>query len=128
MIALRGLHPFLRQGAEDAVKWANAYGLAPRITSVRRTYAEQATLYEKHRRCVREGRYPVYPGCRYPANPPGWSSHEYGLAFDSTVPSGWGSWWRDIRLAFGFRVPTHDVIHAEHPEAERYVRFVNERR
>ena len=128
MIALRGLHPFLRQGAEDAMAWAHAYGVAPVITSVRRTWNEQSALYDAHLKCKREGRYPHGAGCHYPANPPGWSGHQYGLAFDSTVPGHADSWWRDVRQAFGFRVPTHDRIHAEHPETERYVRFVNRNR
>jgi hypothetical protein len=127
MISLRGLHPFLRPGAEDAVRWARAYGVEPRITSVRRTWSQQSELYDKHMKCRREGKYPHGVGCHYPANPPGWSAHQYGLAFDSTVPGHAESWWRDVRQNFGFRVPPHDRIHAEHPEAQRYVRYVNER-
>ena len=126
-IALRGLHPFLRQPAEDALKWANAYGVVPRVTSVLRTWAQQDSLYKRHQDCKARNRYPWYPGCEYPANPPGWSGHQYGLAWDSTVPSHARGWWRDVREAYGFRVPANDVIHAEHPDTERYVRFVNER-
>ena len=128
MIALRGLHPFLRQEAEDAFKWAHAYGVTPRITSVRRTWAEQSRLYAKHKECVHRGQYPHGAGCHYPANPPGWSAHQYGLAFDSVVAGREETWWSDVRRAFGFRIPPNDVIHAEHPDAERYVRFVNRRR
>ena len=127
MIALRGLHPFLREGAEAAVKWANAYGVAPRITSVRRTWAEQSDLYNHFQDCKRRGLFGWFPGCEYPANPPGWSGHEYGLAWDSTVPSHAKVWWSQVREAYGFRVPSNDQIHAEHPETERYVRYVNER-
>lgn len=126
MIALRGLHPFLRQPAEEAFAWAHAYGVAPRVTSVLRTWSEQTELHNRHLECKRQGRYPYWPGCEYPANPPGWSGHQYGLAFDSTVPGNYEGWWSQVREAFGFRVPPHDQIHAEHPETERYVRFVNE--
>lgn len=127
MIALRGLHPFLRQGAEDACRWARAYGVSPTITSVRRTWSQQRELYDKHQKCKSQGRFPWFPGCKYPANPPGWSGHEYGLAWDSTVPGHAQGWWNEVREAYGFRVPSNDAIHAEHPDTERYVRFVNER-
>lgn len=127
MLQLAGLHPFLRPGAEDAVKWAQAYGVNPTITSVRRTWSQQDELYQRHMKCRREGKYPHGRGCHYPANPPGWSGHQYGLAWDSTVPSHAQPWWKQVREAYGFRVPSNDEIHAEHPDTERYVRFVNER-
>lgn len=126
MIQFRGIHPALRAAAEGALQWAQAYGVEPTITSVLRTWNEQSALYDRHRQCVREGKYPHARGCHYPANPPGWSAHQYGLAFDSTVPGMYDDWWRQVREAFGFSVPGNDTIHAEHPEAKRYVRFVNE--
>ena len=128
MIQLRGLHPFLREAAEEAVRWARSHGVEPRITSVRRTWADQSQLYEKYLSCKARGLYPWAPGCRYPANPPGWSGHEYGLAWDSTVPEAYLGWWVAVREALGFLVPAGDEIHAEHPETQDYVRFVNEQR
>jgi hypothetical protein len=126
MIALRGLHPILRASAEEAVRWAQAHGVPPRVTSVNRTWRQQQVLYNKHLECKRQGRYPWAPGCQYPANPPGWSAHEYRLAWDSVVPSDHMAWWADVRRAVGFHVPPHDRIHAEHPQAPQYVRWVNE--
>lgn len=128
MIQFRGLNALLREAAENSVKWARAYGVEPRITSVLRGWSEQKELYDNYQQCLARGRYPWYPGCRYPANPPGWSGHQYGLAWDSTVPAGHGTWWRQVREAYGWRVPSNDEIHAEHPQTREYVEFVNQRR
>ena len=75
MRGLNGLLPALRPYAYDLVNLAAENGLQPRITSVRRTFAQQARLYRKY----------VAGQSDYPAAPPGSSEHERGLAFDMVV-------------------------------------------
>lgn len=105
MIQLRGLHAELRPYAEHAVRWANHYGINPTITSVYRTWEEQQRL----RMAYLAGR------SRFPANRPGDSAHNFGLAWDSWVPEGQRPSWRWIREQIGWRVPPNDWIHSELP-------------
>jgi hypothetical protein len=65
----------LRPFAEYLVRAASDAGLAPRITSTRRSSAEQERLYRR----FLAGQAP------FPAAPPGASAHEYGWAFDMVV-------------------------------------------
>lgn len=116
MIALRGMHEQLRPYAEYAHQLAEAYGIHPTVTSVKRTWEKQLELWNNFQRCKAEGKYPWAEGCRYPANQPGDSSHNYGLSWDSWVPAGDMPLWIAIRRYVGFRVPDHDPIHAEYPE------------
>lgn len=111
MIQLRGLHPNLRPYAEYAIQVANAYGLRPIVTSVYRSLDEQRRLYNR----ARSGQ------SRYPANRPGDSAHNYGLAFDSSVPDAERSLWVEIRRWIGWRVPENDLIHSELPNWRSYV-------
>lgn len=104
-ISARGLTPAVRARVEWAMATARTYGLTPAITSTYRSKAEQAKLY----RDWLNGRSP------FPANPPGASGHQYGLAWDSWVPDAQMGLWTAIREAAGFRVPENDVIHAEVP-------------
>lgn len=96
-------------------------GIPVTVTSVKRDWAKQTALYQNFLLCKARGLYPsgasVTPGmtCKYPANPPGQSSHEYGLAFDSWVPAEHQANWNLIRRYAGFRVPENDLIHAEFP-------------
>jgi hypothetical protein len=123
---LAGLHPNLRPSAEAAVEYAIQQGVRPTVTSVTRTWANQDRLYRNWLACQNEGA--AYTGrslspglsCRYPANPPGYSSHQYGFAWDSVVPADYVSWWVAVREAFGWRVPPNDLIHAELPEWAQY--------
>jgi len=108
---LRGLHPQVEAAAEDALAWAGFYGIPVQVTSGFRSLAEQARL----RRLFLAGK------SRFPANTPGDSSHNFGLAFDSTVSSADLSDWTIIRDWIGFRVPRNDVIHAEVPGWRRFV-------
>lgn len=110
---LRGLHPEVRTAAEFALKWARFYGIRPRITSVKRSWAQQRKLRDKFESCVLQGRFPSPPDCRFPANEPGDSAHQFGLAFDSTVRADQAPIWNEIRRRIGFTVPGHDAIHAE---------------
>ncbi len=126
-IQLRGLHPGLRPNAEVALSIAAQYGLKPVITSVVRSLADQAKLRANFDLCVARGKFPsgasLTPGmsCKYPANLPGDSAHNYGLAWDSWVPDEQMELWRRIREYCGFTVPDNDLVHAELPDWRDYV-------
>lgn len=118
-IALRGLDPRVRERAELALSWAQYYGLSVTVTSCYRSWAEQTKLYQAYQRCRARGER-VHPGngnpeCRYPANAPGDSAHNFGFAWDSVVPAHQQWTWDYLRTAAGFRVPENDRIHAEVP-------------
>lgn len=124
MIALRGLHPQLRPFAEAPIKWAQQQGVEIQVTSVHRNCEQQRALYDNFRRC--QVGLPSNPGmsCAWPANPPGSSAHQYGLAWDSVAT--WHGqdvmeWWRLVREAYGWRVPPKDLPHAELAGWDRYV-------
>jgi len=121
VIALRGIHQGVRPYAEYAHEIARAYGIDPRVTSTRRTWANQLGLYSKHLRCRLAGRFPSPPDCLWPANRPGDSSHQYGLSWDSVVPAAQMPLWTAIRQYVGFTVPSNDSIHAEVPQWRQYV-------
>jgi hypothetical protein len=70
--SLDSLVPELRDAARDLVAVCASAGLHPRVTSTRRSYAAQKTLYDK----FITGRWP------YPVAVPGTSAHEFGVAFD----------------------------------------------
>lgn len=121
MIGLRGLHEQLRPYAEYALKVAQHYGINPELTSTYRSLDQQRRLYDNWQRC-KAGQGPT-PGmsCSWPANPPGASAHNYGLAWDSWVPDHQMARWVEIRRWVGWRVPDRDVIHAELPGWTNYV-------
>lgn len=84
--------------------WARRQGGRVEVTSVRRSYARQRRLYED----FKAGR------SKYPAAPPGTSTHEKGLAFDLHVEprallDRMGSLWEKIGFTWGGRF--HDPIH-----------------
>jgi len=106
MFALRGLEPDVRELAECAFTIAHQYGLTPVVTSTFRSWAEQLVLRNKWEAGL----------SAFPANEPGQSAHEYGLAFDSWVPDAEMGLWAEIRRTVGLRVPEGDLIHAERPE------------
>lgn len=118
---LRGLHPALRPYAEYAITVANNYGVRPEVTSVYRSKAEQQELYDNYVRCLREGRFGKERGCMYPANRPGDSAHNYGLAWDSWVERQYQAWWDYVRRALGWEVPANDRIHAQLPNWRSYL-------
>lgn len=118
MIELRGLHHQLRPAAEWAVRFAQQYGgVRPRVTSVYRSWHEQAALRSRFERGI-------HP---YPVARPGESAHNYGLAWDSVLPTpqrgdpDWERWWEAVREYAGFNVPSNDTIHAELPAWQTYV-------
>lgn len=120
-ISLRGLDPATRAAAEYALEVARAYKIPVTVTSGYRSIAEQTALRNRYEGCLKRGER-VYPGnpnpdCRYPANRPGASTHNYGYSFDSWVPEEYWPVWNYIRAAVGFRLDSNDRVHAEHPQA-----------
>ncbi|HEU4544391.1 MAG TPA: hypothetical protein VFR23_24885 [Jiangellaceae bacterium] len=116
----RGLDRSIRPAADYALAVAAHYGIPVTVTSGKRSWAEQVRLRKQFESCLARGER-VHPGnpnaaCRWPANRPGDSSHNYGLAFDSWVPDQYWPAWNYIRRAVGFAVPEHDRIHAEYPQ------------
>lgn len=115
---LSGLHPDVRAAAQWALDVADYYGVSVTVTSGHRTWEEQTRLRARYEKCLREGRFPD-TDCPYPANRPGDSAHNWGLAFDSVIPDdnpSWAQdWWDWLRNQIGFRVPANDRIHAEVP-------------
>lgn len=69
---LSKLHPTLRKIAKNLPRVAASQGFQVRITSGYRSRATQAKLYSDYLKGV----------AAYPANPPGTSTHEKGLALD----------------------------------------------
>lgn len=112
MIALRGLHVDLRPWAQYAIDLAEWYGIPVTVTSVNRTWSQQAALYQRYRTAVENGSFPS-ARVRYPANPPGQSAHQYGMAWDSVVSPQDQTDWNQIRSEIGWMVPSNDVIHSE---------------
>jgi hypothetical protein len=124
MMTLAGLNRSLRPYAEQAYRIAHYNRIFPVTTSVSRSMGEQRFLRQRYERCL--GRYgrvgaDLPAGCRYPANRPGDSAHNWGLAWDSWVPPEQMAIWVAIRRDLGFRVPDHDRIHAELPNWRAYV-------
>ena len=119
MIAVNGLHPALRPYAEWALSIAEDAGIPVTVTSVKRDWAKQTALRANYEACVARGVFPsslsLSPGmtCKYPANRPGDSAHNFGLAWDSWVPPEYQADWNAIRRWIGWRVPENDLIHAE---------------
>src|SRR6266481_7700697 len=65
----------LQGPANDLVLAAGRAGLLPRITSTIRTNSEQRRLYNRF----------LAGQAGYPVAAPGYSAHEYGMAFDMVV-------------------------------------------
>jgi len=111
------MDPGLRAYADYAVRWANANGIKPVITSVYRSWAEQERLRARY----------LAGQSKWPANRPGDSAHNYGWAFDSWVPEAQMPVWAAIRRAIGWDVPDHDIIHAGLPSWRQYRRSAFQR-
>ena len=110
-LKLNGLHPQVKDAASWCLDVADYYGIPVTVTSGFRSWQEQEELYRKYQ----QGQ------SRFPANPPGESSHNYGLSFDSWVPDEWRAAWTWIREYIGFQVPANDWIHAQVPDWRKYV-------
>lgn len=106
--SLKSLQPALQPYAYWLVSVAPYAGARSlRITSVKRSKAQQQELYEAWLR-----RDPSQP---YPAAPPGRSLHEYGLAWDMvTEPysalSTLGGWWKAVGGSWSASDPIHFSI------------------
>lgn len=106
-----GLQPWLVPYVEYALNWYTYLTHQEvTVTSTYRSVQEQQVLYDNRA---------TNP---YPVNRPGDSAHQYGLAFDSSVPNDKLGLWTQIRTAVGFRVPANDHVHAEVPSWRQIVR------
>lgn len=110
MLAFAGIDPRLRDHAEATVTYANRLGISPVVTSVRRSASEQGRLYANWKAGLN----------KYPVAPVGSSAHQYGVAWDSTVPPQHQALWNAIRRAMGWTVPDGDEVHAEYPNWAAY--------
>lgn len=108
---LAGLHPQVKAAAEWALRWADYYGVPVTVTSGFRSWEEQAAL----RRRFEAGQ------SQFPANRPGDSSHNFGLAWDSVTEPWAQEWWNAVRRAAGFEVLGNDIVHAQVPNWRAYV-------
>lgn len=104
-VKLAGLEPSVRAAARWALSWADFYNVPVTVTSGFRSFSEQRVLRDKWERGESS----------FPANQPGDSSHNFGLAFDSVVPSWAQAWWNHVRTLAGFEVLPNDIIHAQAP-------------
>lgn len=120
-LKLSGLHPQVKDAADWCLYWADYYGVPVTVTSGFRSWEHQERLYRNYQNCLSRGDFGRTPECQFPANRPGDSAHNFGLAWDSSVPSRYQSWWDQVRQAAGFRVPANDKVHAEVPDWRRYV-------
>lgn len=107
---LHSLQHWLIPYATRLVNIAAAAGLSPRVSSARRSHAQQALLYRRF----------LAGQSRFPAAPPGHSSHELGLAFDLWVNdesqlSDLGTVWEQMGGIWGGHFK--DPIHFEGPGA-----------
>lgn len=116
----RGTHRLvsLVPGVADAVRYGlaylDAYGIEAEVTSAGRTSAEQQRLYDLYK-----------AGRGAPANRPGTSAHEYGLAVDIASIHGSRHQHQQYVIAvmqwLGFVAPySHEPWHFEVPEWRRY--------
>lgn len=98
-----GLEPWLVPYAEEAFRRAAKLNIRPRLTSSRRSWGEQEELYANYQRGL----------SRFPANPPGESPHQYGVAWDSVVTPAEQPLWDQIRASLGWKLYANDPVHAE---------------
>ena len=108
---LSGVNEAVRNAAEWALSWADYYGVPVTVSSGYRSLERQRQLRQEWEL----GR------SKYPANKPGDSSHNYGLAWDSTVDPQYQDWWDYVRRLAGFEVLPNDRIHAQVPNWRSYV-------
>jgi hypothetical protein len=101
---LSKIHPTLKTIARNLPRVAASQGFQVRITSGYRSYATQAKLYKDY----------ISGVAAYPANPPGQSKHEKGLALDvlSTNTEGLANLMTSVGLVWA---GPSDPIHFEMP-------------
>lgn len=105
---MKSLDPEFEPWARALLEVAGHYRIPYRITSLRRSIAEQSRLYRRYL----AGQHPL------PVAPPGCSQHNYGLAFDMVVENtsdlqflaavwkSWGGYWGGNRDPVHFGVPS----------------------
>lgn len=118
---LAGVHPAVRERANWALDIAHHYRVPVTVTSGYRSTEAQARLYRNYQKCLERGDFGKTPECMFPAAPPGTSSHEYGLSWDSVTEPWAQDWWDYVRELAGFRVLPNDRIHAEAPGWREFV-------
>ncbi len=118
---LQGLERDVKAAAELCLAYADRFGVSVTVVSGKRSRAEQARLYRNYQQCLASGNFGRTRDCQYPANRPGESAHEFGLAWDSVVSPELMSWWVAVRRAYGFHVIEGDLPHAEVPGWRNYV-------
>jgi len=114
-MSLAGLDAGLRPAAQWCLDVAAFYGVPVQVTSVYRSWTAQRELRDRYERCVERGQVGMTRECRWPANRPGDSAHNYGLAWDSVVPEWAQEWWNAVREVAGFYIPPNDPPHAALP-------------
>ena len=107
---LAGLHPLVREAADWCLELADYYDVPVTITSGHRSWQHQARLRRNYEQCLAEGRFPSAPDCLFPANRPGDSAHNFGLAWDSTTEPWAQDWWNAVREYAGFRDKILSII------------------
>lgn len=93
-------------------------GIRPTITSTWRSLEHQAELRELWEESgAHNGKFYYAPvkAFVYPANKPGESAHNFGLAFDSDVEDQFFPLWNDTRARLGWQLDPDDEVHAELP-------------
>lgn len=110
-VKLAGLEPSVRAAARWALDWADFYDVPVTVTSGFRSLSEQKRLRDAWERGE----------SRFPANRPGDSSHNFGLAFDSVTEPWAQEWWNHVRTLAGFEVLPNDLIHAQAPNWRQFV-------
>lgn len=118
---LGGLERDVRASANWCLDVAESFGVPVTVVSGKRSRREQTQLYRNYQACVASGNYRRTRDCQYPANPPGESAHEFGLAWDSVTPPEFMPWWIELRRYAGFHVIAGDEPHAEVPNWRAYV-------
>lgn len=119
-IGLRGLDPVVRERAQIAMDIAAYYGVPVTLTSTYRPWEQQERLYRVYLDCRARGEVGQPGPCKYPANRPGDSAHNFGWAWDSVVPEQYQDWWDAVRRWVGFEVLPNDRIHAQVPNWRQY--------
>lgn len=121
VLKLLGLHPEVKSRAQWALGWADHFNVPVTVTSGLRTHEEQAKLRRNFENCVARGEFGKTARCMFPANKPGDSSHNWGLAWDSTTSPQFQEWWDHVRTLAGFEVLPNDRIHAQVPRWRDFV-------
>lgn len=103
MASLRTLDPDVRPIAQAFVRWLQSAGVRVTVTSARRSLSEQKRLYARAQAGL----------SKYPAAPPGRSTHGVGIAFDLAldppVYAEAGAAWERAGFTWGGRF--NDRIH-----------------